>query len=69
MVDPREMNGSAKAASILMLELSRNDEHQAFPAGLIDDGQDAELAPIMGATLAEVVSPYMPRILRPQVDA
>ena len=52
-----------------MLELTRHDERQALPAGLIDDGQDAELAAIMRAPFDEVVSPYMSRIFRPQADA
>jgi hypothetical protein len=34
---------------ILMLELTRHDERQAFPTGLVDDGEDPELAPIMRA--------------------
>ncbi len=52
-----------------MLELSRDCERQAFPAGLVDYGEDTEPAPIMRAALDEVVGPYMPRILRPQADA
>ena len=31
--------------NILVPELACNDERQTFPAGLIDDGQDPELAP------------------------
>ena len=54
---------------ILMFELSRNDKRQTFPAGLVDDRQDAELAAVMRAPLDEVVGPHMPRILRPQADA
>ena len=49
---------------VFMFELARNDERQAFPAGLVDDGQDPELATVMGASLDKVISPYMPRILR-----
>ena len=52
-----------------MPELPRNDERQAFPASLVDDGQDTELATVMRAPFDEVVSPYMPRILGPQADA
>jgi hypothetical protein len=38
-----------------MLELTRHDECQAFPAGLVDDGEDPELAPIMRPALDKVV--------------
>ena len=34
---------------ILMVEPTRDHQRQTFPAGLVDDGQNAELAPIMGA--------------------
>lgn len=44
-------------------------ERQTFPASIIKDGQDAELAPIMGATFDEAVGPHMPWILRPQANA
>ena len=37
-----------------MLELASDDECQAFPTGLVDDRQGAELAAIMGAALDEV---------------
>ncbi len=40
-----------------------------FPAGFVDDGQDAELAPVVGTLLNEVVCPYMTRIFRSQPDA
>lgn len=51
-----------------MLELPRNYQRQALPAGLIDDGQDAELAAIMRPPFDKVISPYMPWIFRPQAD-
>ena len=54
---------------ILMVEPARNHQCQVFPAGLVDNGQDAELAPVVGPPLDEVVCPYMPRILRSQPDA
>ncbi len=54
--------------NIFMLELQCNDERQTFPAGLVNDGQDAELAPVMRAPLDEVVGPHMSRIFRPQTD-
>lgn len=43
-----------------MLELPRNDERETFPAGFVDDRQDAELAAVMRAPLDEVVSPDVP---------
>ena len=49
---------------VFMFELACDDERQAFPAGLVDDGQDPELATVVGARFDEVISPYMPRILR-----
>jgi len=48
--------------NILMLELPCNDERQAFPAGLVDDREDAELATVMRPPLDEIVGPDMPRI-------
>ncbi len=48
--------------NILVLELTRNDERQAFPAGLVDDREDAELAAIMRPPLDEIVGPDMSRI-------
>lgn len=53
---------------VFVFELARDDECQALPARLVDNGKDAELASVMGAFLDEVVSPDMPRILRPQPD-
>ena len=52
-----------------MFELPCHDQRQAFPAGLVDDGQDAELATIMRAAFDEVVSPYVPGVFRAQPDA
>jgi len=49
---------------VFMLELARHNERQSFPAGLVDDGQDPELVTIMRPAFDEVISPYMPRILR-----
>lgn len=43
-----------------MLELTRNDKRQAFPTGLVDDRQNAELTTVMCPTLDEVVGPYVP---------
>ena len=54
---------------VLVVELARDDQRQAFPAGFVDDGQDPELAPVVGASFDEVVCPDMPRILWPQPDA
>jgi len=54
---------------IFVVQPARDDERKAFPAGLVDDGKDAELAPVVGAALDEVVGPDMPWILRPQPDA
>ncbi len=55
--------------NILVPELACNDERQAFPAGLIDDGQDPELAALMRAPFDKVIGPDMPRIFGPQADA
>ena len=51
--------------NILVPELACNDERQALPTGLVDDGQNTELAAIVRAPFDEVVGPHMPRILRP----
>jgi len=53
---------------VLVFELPRYDQGEAFTAGLIDDRQDAELAAIMRSALNKVVCPDVPRILRPQPD-
>ena len=45
------------------------DQRQAFPAGLVDDGQDAELTAIMRPPFDKVVGPHMAGIFRPQPDA
>ena len=60
---------SERRQHVLMLELARHDEREALPAGLVDDGEDAELTPIMGAPLDEVVRPDVSRIFRPKPDA
>ena len=44
---------------VFVFELARDDECQALPARLVDNGKDAELASVMGAFLDEVVSPDM----------
>ena len=54
---------------IFMFELTSNNQRQALPTGLVDDGQDAELATIMRAAFDEVVRPHMPRIFPTQSDA
>lgn len=56
---------SQRRQHILVFELPGNDKCQALPAGLIDDGQDPELAAIVRAPFDEVVGPHMPGILRP----
>lgn len=49
---------------IVMLELTRNRQRQEFPAGLVDNGQDAELAAIMRASFDIVVGPrHVPDVL------
>ena len=55
--------------NILVFELPCDDERQTFPAGLVDDCQDAELAAVMRAPLDEVLGPHVPGILGPQPDA
>src|SRR4051812_7029418 len=54
---------------VLMLELARHDEREALPAGLADDGEDADLTPIMRAPFDKVVRPDVPGIFRPEPDA
>ena len=54
---------------VFMLELASDDQRQAFPARLIDDRQDAELAAIVRSPFHKVVGPDMPRIFRAQPDA
>src|SRR3546814_11141331 len=54
---------------VFVAELACDDQRQALAAGFVDDGKDAELAPVVGAFLDEVIGPDVPRILRPQPDA
>lgn len=64
----RDEQVSQRRQHILVFELPGNDECQAFPAGLVDDRQNPELAAIVRAPFDEVVGPHMPGILRPQAD-
>ena len=64
----RDEQVGERCQNILMLELPRDDERQALPAGLVDDRQNAELAPVMRAPFDEVVGPYMTWIFGPQAD-
>src|SRR3546814_20458986 len=54
---------------VFVAELACDDQRQALAAGFVDDGKDAELSPVVGAFLDEVIGPAVPRILRPQPDA
>jgi hypothetical protein len=47
---------------VFVVEPASHDQRQAFPARLVDDGEDPELAPVMGARLDKVVGPYVSRI-------
>ncbi len=47
----------------------RHHDRQALPRERVDHRQHAELPPVMGAVLDEVVGPDMVRPLRPQPDA
>ena len=47
------------------VQLSIDPDRQAFPGELVDDVQHAELAPIVGSALDEVVGPDMVAMLRP----
>ena len=54
---------------VLVFQLTCDDQRQALPAGLVDDREDPELAPVVCPRFDKVVCPDMPRILRPQPDA
>ena len=54
---------------IFVPKLPCHDQRKALSAGVVDDGQDAELAAIVRAVFDEVVRPHMPRIFRAQSDA
>ncbi len=54
---------------ILVAEPTCHNQRQTFPARLVDDGQNAELASVVRPRLDKVVGPDVPRILRPQPDA
>ena len=47
------------------VQLAIDPDRQAFPGELVDDVQHAELAPIVGSALDEVVGPDMVAMLRP----
>ena len=51
------------------LALASHPDGQALRRELVDDVEHAELTPVMGAILDEVVRPDMAGILRPQPDA
>jgi hypothetical protein len=51
------------------LELSADADRQAFMGELIDDVEHAELAPLVGAVLNEVIGPDVIGMLWPQPDA
>ena len=51
------------------VELSVDPHTQRLPSELVDDVQDAVLAPVMGAILDEVIGPHVVRALRAQADA
>lgn len=55
----RDEQFGERGQNILMLELPRDDQPHALPAGLVDDRQNAELAPIRRAPFDEAVGPYM----------
>src|SRR3546814_9024223 len=46
---------------VFVAELACDDQRQALAAGFVDDGKDAELAPVVGAFLDEVIGPDVPR--------
>ena len=54
---------------VFVAQLTCHDQCQALATGLVDDGQDAELAPIVGTLLDEIIGPDMPRILWSKPDA
>src|SRR5215475_4197919 len=51
------------------LEPARYPDSQAFMGELVDDVEQAELAPVMGALLDKIVRPDMVGAFRPQPDA
>jgi hypothetical protein len=54
---------------VVLIQLPVDPNGQAFARELVDDIEHAELAPVMGAVLDEVVTPDVVGILRPQPDA
>jgi hypothetical protein len=53
---------------VVRAQPARRDDGQALPAVLVDHDQQAELAPVVGPLLDEVVGPDVVRPLRPQPD-
>ena len=54
---------------VLTVQPPCNSDRQAFAGELINDGEHAELAPITGFVLYEIVTPDMVVVLRPQANA
>jgi len=51
---------------IFVAKLTGDHQRQALAAGLVDDREDAELAPVVRPCLDKVVRPDVPGIFRPQ---
>jgi len=54
---PRDEQVGKRRQHVFVAELARDDQRQALPAGLLDDGEDAELAPVVRPRFDEVVRP------------
>ena len=66
---PRDEQVGKHRQHVFVFQLTCDGQRQAFPAGFVNDGKDAELAPVVRPRLDKVVGPDVPRILRPQPDA
>ena len=51
------------------VQLAVDPDRQALAGELVDDVEHAELPPVVGPVLDEVVGPDVVRVLRPQTDA
>ena len=66
---PRDEQLGKRRQHVFVFQVTCDGQRQALPAGLVDDREDPELAPVVRSRFDKVVRPDMPRILRPQPDA
>ena len=57
---PRDEQVGKRRQHVFVVELAGDRQRQAFPARLVDDGQDAELAAVVRPRLNKVVRPDVP---------